>query len=196
MIVLGLGRALYQHCNSDRAIPLVFERLLKMARDFQALFDLWGIGRLPAARKRSNQNAQPKPASTQPKPSRQLGFAWLRNILPEATIYRAQLQNLLAEPNTAAFLAEVPQAHKILRPLCQLLGVRPIPQIPKPQQSNPSAHPPETAPPETAPPENAPRDIADIAPKERPTAPMAPDQVQSVDANTCGTQHEFLPKPT
>jgi hypothetical protein len=39
--------------------------------------------------------------------------------------------------------------------------------------------------------ENAP---LDIAANERPTVPIAPDQLQSVDANTCATQREFLPE--
>jgi hypothetical protein len=191
MIAIGLGRALYQHGHADRAIPLICERLLKLARDFQTLFDQWGMGCLPATRKRPHQNTQAKPAATQPKPPRQLGFAWLVNILPEATIYRAQLQNLLAEPNTAAFLAEVPQARKILRPLCHLFGVRPSRHIPRPQHPIPSAHPAETARPENARPENAP---LDITPKERPTAPMAPDQMQFVDAKPVATRPEFLPE--
>ncbi len=179
MIVLGLCRALYPHYHSHRAIPLVCDRLSKMVRDFQALFDLWGIGRLPAARKRPDQPSQPKPASTQPKPSRQpgfatLGFARLVKILPEATRYREQLQALLAKPSMVAFLAEVPQAGEILRPLCRLLGVPP----------------PETAPPEAAP--------IDIAPQQRPTAPITrdsitPDQPQPADTDTCTPQPEFLP---
>jgi hypothetical protein len=50
---------------------------------------------------------------------------------------------------------------------------------------------PETLHSETLHSENAP---LDIAPNERPTVPMAPDQVQSVDANTCATQRKFLPE--
>jgi hypothetical protein len=196
MIVLGLGRALYQHGHTDGAIPRVCESLLKMARGFQSLFNLWGMGRFSAARKRPQQNTKPKPASTQPKPQPALGFAWLVNILPEATIYRAQLRDLLAEPTIVTFLAEVPQAGKLLRPLCRLLGVQPSRQKPRPQQPNASTQPPETARPETASPETAHFENAplDIAPKEHPTAPLAPDQLQSVDANTCATEPEFLPE--
>ncbi len=174
MIVIALGRALYQHGRRDSAIPPICGRLWRMARDFHNLFKLWAMGQLPAARKRPHQNTQPKPASVGPKPPPPLGFAWLVNILPEATDYRAQVQALLAEPTIMAFLAEAPQAGKMLRPLCRLLGL----------------HPPKTALPESPPSETAP---LDITPQETPTAPIAPHQEQAEAADTRTTPPEILP---
>ncbi|MBV8522612.1 MAG: hypothetical protein JOY71_10905 [Acetobacteraceae bacterium] len=39
------------------------------------------------------------------------------------------MQYLLADPEMAALLADVPQAGRILRPLCRMLGIRPEPEL-------------------------------------------------------------------
>jgi hypothetical protein len=47
--------------------------------------------------------------------------------VPEAAAFGAQLQHLLADPEMAALVAAAPQAGRVLRPLCRMLGVRPPP---------------------------------------------------------------------
>ncbi len=47
--------------------------------------------------------------------------------LPQAAAAASQLQHLLADPAMADLLAAAPQAGRLLRPLCQMLGVRPPP---------------------------------------------------------------------
>ncbi len=52
-------------------------------------------------------------------------FGWLIGLLPcEAVAYASQLSCVLADAEVAALLRDVPQARRILRPLCVMLGVR------------------------------------------------------------------------
>jgi hypothetical protein len=53
--------------------------------------------------------------------------------------YASQLNHLLAEPEAAALLAASPQAARILRPLCHLLGIRPASVPPLPRRERPAA---------------------------------------------------------
>ena len=52
-------------------------------------------------------------------------FGWVGRMLPEAAKYAGALQYLLRDPETMALVAKAPQAGRMLRPLCHLLGVRP-----------------------------------------------------------------------
>jgi hypothetical protein len=51
-------------------------------------------------------------------------FAWLCVLVPgEAACFAGQLRVVLAEPGMAALLAACPQAVRIVRPLCWMLGI-------------------------------------------------------------------------
>jgi hypothetical protein len=51
-------------------------------------------------------------------------FGWLIGLMPfEAAGYSSQLAHLLAEPEMVALLRDVPQAGRILGPLCWMLGI-------------------------------------------------------------------------
>jgi hypothetical protein len=53
-----------------------------------------------------------------------LRFGWLMEMMPyEAAGYAGQLRTLLAEPEMAALLQDVPQGLRILGPVCRMLGV-------------------------------------------------------------------------
>ncbi len=51
-------------------------------------------------------------------------FGWLMGLMPyEAAGYSSQLAHLLAEPEMVSLLCDVPQAGRILGPLCWMLGI-------------------------------------------------------------------------
>jgi len=52
-------------------------------------------------------------------------FGWVRRMLPETGQYAGLLSYLLRDPETVALLEKAPQAGRVLRPLCHLLGVQP-----------------------------------------------------------------------
>ncbi len=151
IIVVGLCRAMFALCYTDLVLRHVSVRLIEATVAMQLLFDRWREGRIRPARKQP-QRQQARPAarnrSNVALPRR---FAWLRQYLPETAIYADQLQQLLADPEIAALVAQVPQAGKILRPICRMLGVQPIPQILTPQAPNPAPPPLETPPLDTPP---------------------------------------------
>ena len=51
-------------------------------------------------------------------------FGWLMGLMPyKAAAYSSQLSCVLAEPEMVALLRDVPQAQRIIRPLCVMLGL-------------------------------------------------------------------------
>ena len=105
-------------------VLLLWSYLKRLARRFDSLALR---RRAPVPRPRS-----PRAVSTQPPPARRLpqGFAWLRLFGPEMGALGSQLRHLLAEPEMTALLEEAPQAGRLLRPLCRMLGIGPGPDVP------------------------------------------------------------------
>ena len=53
-------------------------------------------------------------------------FGWLLPLVPtEAACRATQLRAVLAEPEMVALIAAAPQATRLLRPLCRMLGLEP-----------------------------------------------------------------------
>ena len=53
-----------------------------------------------------------------------LGFGWLLPLVPsEAACFAGQIREVLAEPEMVALIAAAPQARRVLRPLCRMLGI-------------------------------------------------------------------------
>jgi len=52
-------------------------------------------------------------------------FGWVRRVLPETARFAGVLAYFLDDPEMAALVATTPEAGRILRPLCHLLGVQP-----------------------------------------------------------------------
>jgi hypothetical protein len=131
MIVTGLRQAAADRAGRDPAIaPLVtllWKRLARLTSRFDALLARLDAGH-PAPLRRPRVLPARTAARAAPAPGLRLPGSryWLIRLLPgEAASYGSQLQALLAKPETAALLAAAPEAGRILRPLCRLLGVHP-----------------------------------------------------------------------
>ena len=158
------------HAERDRArtalLVLVWGRIGRTVARFEALFARWRAGTLPKPRRsRAGQPTTPREKSRLPA-----GRAWLVHVVGyEAAGRASQLQHLLARPDMAEFLQAAPQAGRILRPLCHMLGIDPplearraqppppTPATPKPPTRAPAHQPcgPAAAPPAGAPPAGA-----------------------------------------
>ena len=129
-LVEGLRRAIAARgVGLGLALPLMlllWSRLRRTAERFARLAEKVRAGTLPPPRRRRRS---PRPVQPQPPQPPRLprGFAWLVRRLPQAASAASQLQHLLADPAMADLLAAAPQAGRLLRPLCQMLGVRPPP---------------------------------------------------------------------
>ncbi len=69
---------------------------------------------------------------------------WILRQYPGTGMQAAWLGALFAAPGTAEFLAAAPQAGRLLRPLCRMLGIEPPPVIaptprpPRPKRPRPA----------------------------------------------------------
>jgi hypothetical protein len=123
------------------AVPL-WRYLNRTARRFDRL-----LARLAAGIQPRQQAPRPdrKEDRTTPRLRLPHGHAWLRAALdwPVGSL-GSQIQFLLDCPETAPLIAASPQAHRLLRPLCHMLGLAPtcIPPLPRrPRKPRPKPEP-------------------------------------------------------
>ena len=138
-IIDGLCRAVAASLGRNGVtgplIILIWSRLRRTATRFARLAARVRAGRPRVARRRP---ASPRPARPRP-PRLPAGFAWLPRLVPQTTAGASQLQYLLLDPEMAALIEAAPQAARILRPLCRMLGVRPTPNLLRPRPAPPAA---------------------------------------------------------
>ena len=103
----------------------VWGRIARMRARLERLIAQWRAGTLPQPRGKQVRRAGVR-AVRQHYPS---GAAWLQKRVWGAGAFGTQLQHLLTDQECAAFLAAVPQAGRVLRPLFHMLGVSPVPEV-------------------------------------------------------------------
>ena len=127
----------YEHTRTAIFILLV-NRIARVANRFDVLFAKWQTGTLPKPRRsRASQ-----PARRHERPRLPEGRAWLLHVTEHVRLAAAacgsQLQHQFADPDFKEFLQAVPQAGRILRPLCHMLGIEPPLRLPpKPRPTRP-----------------------------------------------------------
>ena len=163
------------HAARDRArtalLVLVWGRVGRMVTRFDTLFARWRANTSPNRTlpkpRRSRAGAPSAPRAKLNIPN---GRAWLVVVMGYEAAGRAcQLQHLLARPDLAEFLLAAPQAGRILRPLCHMLGIDPPlqPTLPDPQ------HPPTRTPArQPRPPADTPHTGARAPRQASPTPPL------------------------
>ncbi|MBV8092268.1 MAG: hypothetical protein JO110_03345 [Acetobacteraceae bacterium] len=137
LIIAGLRGVIAAHMAKDRsAVPLLFlawTRLGRLGSRFEALVAAVRSGRLPSApapRVPAGGDFELPRLEGLPQPFRLPDrVGWLIRLVPGAAAYGGQVQHLLADPEMAALLADVPQAGRILRPLCRMLAIRLGPEM-------------------------------------------------------------------
>jgi hypothetical protein len=86
------------------------------------------VARVAAARDVMAVRERAPPVATERLPRR---FAWLCPLVPgEAACFAGQLRVVLAEPGMQTLLAACPQALRVLRPLCVMLGIERADYVP------------------------------------------------------------------
>ena len=149
----ALKESVAKHIAKDRnSGPWIVEVCTRVSRLTARLLRLLAqleAGTLPPPRKRPKRAPTPKleakpeadPPARPARPKLSRAFGWLGRTVWEARISGSQLRTLLAEPEVQELLAATPQAGRILRPLCQMLGVElpPVLQLPaRPRAKRPS----------------------------------------------------------
>ena len=185
-ILAALCAAIAVRAARDRAIqPLLSQlwaALRRRAGRFDSLAARLHAGRLSPRRATPPAPRKPPPHrsanAAPPRPPR--GFAWLVRLAPETAAYGSQLQALLGEPEAASLLEASPQARRLLRPLCRMLGVRPGPTLapalvlPPRQRKPPPARPKPARPPDLRPRPARPWRLGSFVLPPRPAPPRAP----------------------
>ena len=124
--------------------------------------------RVEAGHATPRRPTRPRARPARPRPPQRLPRArgWLVRLVPEAAGGGSQLRHLLADPEMQALLAAAPQAGRLLRPLCHILGVTPPPAIakPPPRPAATVASLPPPAPPVHPPRRHVPAPAAPISP--------------------------------
>ena len=98
----------------------VWGRIGRMRVRLERLIRLWRAGMLPkqrASRAGIARGGVRTPSALPTAP------AWLVAAVQQAAGFGAQLEHMLTQDECVEFLAAVPQARRILRPLCRMLGV-------------------------------------------------------------------------
>jgi hypothetical protein len=93
-------------------------RLARMGMRMERLFARWQAGIVP-------KTLGPRAARTDPvrrKPDYPTHPDWLIVHAQEVTPFGGQLAHMVQHPDFARFVAEVPQAGRVLRPLLRMLG--------------------------------------------------------------------------
>ncbi len=130
----------------------------RTARRLENLIARWQTNTLPQPRAPRIRPAHPqdatKPAKLRLSPRLPRGRAWLAITAGYHTRGRAsQLNHLIESPDFKDFLAAAPQAARLLRPLCHILGIAPHlalptrprpPRIPHPKPRQDPTRPPPT----------------------------------------------------
>ena len=150
-IFLGLKTAIATRASRHDSDLLLraYRRIERMATRLQTLIALWRAGTLPKPR----PSQAGKPRKRAPRPPFPTGRSWLCVRVPMlpgaqgAAIFGCQLQHLMDnDAEFRAFLNDVPQAGRILRPLANMLGIGPEPpkriRKPRPPRAKPAPPPP------------------------------------------------------
>ena len=134
--------------NQPPAIPaetwlLLTHRINRIAQRFRALFARWQAGTLPAPR----PSRAGTPSNRQPETQLPTSRGWINARIPAAAPCAGAVEYLLHNiPDMQDFVQAAPQAGRLLRPLCRMLGlITPdylrLAARPKPQAKAPSPPP-------------------------------------------------------
>lgn len=122
----GLGRAVAAQGGrgvwTAALVLLVWQRVRRVDRQIRGMLARFQAGRVRrVVGPRRGVRGRPRAVAARRLPRR---FGWLLELVPgEAACFAGQVRTLIAEPEMAALLAEVPQARRVMGPLCRMLGV-------------------------------------------------------------------------
>jgi hypothetical protein len=145
IIFTGLRAAIAARAASDRTLTallvLVWTRLGRLQTRLERLIAHWRAGTIPAPR--PSRAGRKRKHTT--KPNFPTAPAWLvARVGYTAAGFGSQLRHALTDPEWAAFLAAAPQANRLLRPLCHMLGIEPpikLSRAPRPARPKPPPKP-------------------------------------------------------
>ena len=134
-ILTDLRAAIAVVAARERALTallvVIWGRVGRVRTRIERLMVLWRAGKLPKARAPRESRAGLESATWARVRTRiPSGRGWLALRAWEVVAFGSQLVHLIeTDPEFARFLAEVPQAARMLRPLCRLVWADPLPVV-------------------------------------------------------------------
>jgi len=107
----------------NAAWRLFWDRIERLSARFETLFTRWRENRLPARRPPSPSRADKARPAAKPLPRLPRAHGWVIHRVRESGSPAGQLADMLTDPEARAFVQAVPQAGRLLRPLCRALAV-------------------------------------------------------------------------
>ena len=149
-----LGAIAYRDANVRALVTLAWFHINRTTQRFERLVTRWQSGTLPKPRIRAPRAKRPTPTTQAPRLPRARAWLVLRLQDHHVNTRASQLQYFLANtPDLPAFLEAAPQARRLLRPLCTMLGVQmpgdappPAPRPSHPKPAKPPKRLPQAAP--------------------------------------------------
>ena len=136
-ILSALRAAIAAHAARDRARAalwlLTWGYLSRASRRLESLIASWRAGTLPKPRASATKTRAPRESL----PRLPAGRAWLVTTIAGTASLASQFQHALSDTEIEAFLAAAPQAGRLLRPLCRMLGLRLAGEAPRPRRVRP-----------------------------------------------------------
>jgi hypothetical protein len=125
VLLRGLGaliaRAFLRHPRYAAIILPLHQYLIRTGQRFDRVMRALAAGTLRTAKPRPGRPGSGKRPAAFPTQR-----AWLLAALKhEGAYFGIRIEALLAEPATARLIAATPQAQRLLRPICRMLGVSP-----------------------------------------------------------------------
>src|SRR5271170_1118584 len=132
-LIGGLQHVVAAYIAKDRTagplIRLLWGRLSRIQQRFARLVERAKAGPLPLPPPRQ-RTMSPDEVRQPRKPGLPQKFGWVGQLMGyEARASSGWLEKQLADPEMQAFIPAAPQAGRILRPLCHMLGIKPDPKI-------------------------------------------------------------------
>jgi hypothetical protein len=153
-----IAHALLRDPRHVARIPALWGHINRARDQFTRLMARLAAGTPPARLRRTRAASRPAARSPTPTPTiLPTSRAWLLDAIGwRVAGHRSQLEHLFGRPETAAIVAQCPQAARILRPILHMLGARlaclaPPGRPPRPRRAR-RAGPATTAAPPTTPP--------------------------------------------
>ena len=133
-IIIAIQAVIAARAARDRTLTVLlvamWGRLARMGTRLERLIALWRAGKLPAPHKPRLDQTETRDRKPGTRPSYPSAPGWLFRELGYAVgPYGVRLRELLTEAECVEFLAEVPQAGRILRPLLRMLSFDPLPEV-------------------------------------------------------------------
>ena len=120
--VIGASEVVRKRLVDWALLSLAWNRLGMAVKRLSALYEKYRAGTLKPTRVRPSRKGEARPSRPRPLPLEPRRAGWLTLMVPECSWGGGSLLMMLEHPDIVAIITDVPQARRILRPMCHLFA--------------------------------------------------------------------------